>query len=231
MALSNIGGPSDVGGVTAQNALARWLAQQKQAQTQFSAAEEPLQQAVQSFQPGGGYGQGQAMLLRDEARRAKAEATASQVATGMSSGSLATSTGLRVGRDLATGLAGVEDVRTQFLSQALRDLSGLRAGQAQTTAAVTDPTYAPYMGYLGGRYGQETQQATQLQLGEMGAETAQAQIGSQEKIARIGQQTDIMGIWSREKMAEEAREAAAREAAATRTAQAKTTQKFTVPAY
>lgn len=172
MAVSNIGGPSDPGGVTAQNALARWLARQKQAQTQFSAAEQPLRQAVQSFQPGGGYGQSQAMLLRDEARRAGAEATAQQVATGMSSGSLATSTGLRVGRDLATGLAGVEDVRTQFLGQALRDLSGLRAGHAQTTAATVDPTYAPYMGYLGGRAGQETQ----LELGEMGAKAEAARL-------------------------------------------------------
>ena len=145
---------ADVGFGTTQNALARWLEQQKQAQGQFTAAAQPLQKAVQMFQPGGGYGKGQQTLLRDEARRAKAEATSRQVASGMSSGSLATGTAMRTERDLATGLAGVEDVRTQFLNQALQALSGLQTGQAQTTAQVSDPTFAPTMGYLASRFGQ-----------------------------------------------------------------------------
>lgn len=141
---------------TYQTALAGWLQRQRESRTQFTAAEEPLQQAVQMFQPGGGYGRGQETLLREEARRAGAEATAQQVATGMSSGSLATGTGLRIKRDLATGLAGVQDVRTQFLTQALQALSGMRGTQAQTTAAAVDPTYAPYMGYMAARHGQAT---------------------------------------------------------------------------
>lgn len=133
-----------------QSALSRWLVQQQQATQQFAGAEKPLRQAVQLFQPGGGYGRGQATLLQEQARQAQAEALSTQVATGMSSGSLATGTGLRVKKDLAQGLAGVEDVRTQFLTQALQSLGGLRGTQAQTTAAVSDPTYAPYMSYLGG---------------------------------------------------------------------------------
>jgi hypothetical protein len=143
-----------VGFGTTQNALARWLDQQKRAQAQFTAAQQPLQQAVQMFQPGGGYGRGQQTLLREEARRTKAEATARQVASGMSSGSLATGTAMRTERDLATGLAGVEDVRTQFLNRALQALSGLQAGQAQTTAQISDPTFAPTLGYLASRFGQ-----------------------------------------------------------------------------
>jgi len=155
---------SDVTGYGAtQNALTRWLNQQKQVQEQFSAAQKPLQQAVQMFQPGGGYGQGQTTLLRDEARRAGAEATASQVASGMSSGSLATGTGLRIKKDLATSLAGVEDQRTQFLAQALQMLSGARQGQAQTTAAAQDPIYDTYMNYLASRHGQ-TGQLSQTQM-------------------------------------------------------------------
>ena len=116
----------------AQSALQRWLGTQRQARGMFGQAEQPLRESVQMFQPGGGYGQGQAMLLKEQARQAQAEALSSQVATGMSSGSLATGTGLRVKRDLAQGLAGVEDVRTQFLTQALQSLSGLRGRRAQT---------------------------------------------------------------------------------------------------
>lgn len=145
---------ADVGFGTTQNALAQWLDQQKRSREQFTAAAQPLQQAAQMFQPGGSYGQGQQTLLREQARQAQAQATTRQVASGMSSGSLATGTRLRSERDLATGLAGVEDVRTQFLNQALQALSGLRAGQAQTTAQVSDPTFAPTMGYLASRFGQ-----------------------------------------------------------------------------
>ncbi len=144
----------DIGFRTAQTGLARWLNQQSRSREQFTAAEQPLRQAVTSFQPGGGYGRGQRTLLRDEARRAGAEATAQQVASGMSSGSLATGTKLRTERDLATGLAGVEDQRTQFLNQALSQLSGLRGQQASITAQTSDPTLTPMLGYLGQRFGQ-----------------------------------------------------------------------------
>ncbi len=145
---------ADVGYRVSQNSLRRWLDQQKRSRKQFTTAEQPLRQSVEMFQPGGGYGQGQAALFRDEARRAGAEATSQQVASGMSSGSLATGTKMRTERDLATGLAGVEDVRTQFLNQALTNLSGLRGTQAQTTAATVDPTLSPTLGYLSSRYGQ-----------------------------------------------------------------------------
>lgn len=146
---------ADVAGRSvAQNALQRWLNQQATSRTQFTAAEEPLRQSVQMFQPGGGYGRGQQTLLRDEARRTQAEATTRQVASGMSSGSLATSTAMRTKRDLATGLAGVEDQRTQFLNQALANLSGLRGQQAGLTAQINDPVAAPYLGYLAARHGQ-----------------------------------------------------------------------------
>ncbi len=136
------------GGQLGTNALTRWLNQQKRSQEQFSAAEQPLRQSVQMFQPGGGYGRGQATLLREESRRAQAEATTQQVARGMSSGSLATGTKMRTERDLATNLAGVQDVRTQFLTQALSNLSGLRGQQAGLTTQVNDPTLAPMLSYL-----------------------------------------------------------------------------------
>ena len=171
----------------AQNALARWLGTQRQAKGMFGQAEQPLQESVQMFQPGGGYGKGQATLLRGEARRAKAEALSSQVATGMSSGSLATGTGLRVERDLAQGLAGVEDVRTQFLAQALESLSGLRGQRSQTLAATQDPISVPYMSYLGGAESRASQEAMQRRQIEASVATQQMQIQAQKDAAAKAQ--------------------------------------------
>ena len=145
---------ADIGFGVTQNALAKWLQRQKESRTQFSAAEKPLQQAATAFQPGGTYGKGQKTLLRDEARRAQAEATSQQVASGMSSGSLATGTKLRTERDLATNLAGVEDQRTRFMNQILQSMSGLRGQQAGITAQTVDPTLAPTLGYMASRFGQ-----------------------------------------------------------------------------
>ena len=137
----------------ANTSLSRWLKQQAEASNLFNTAAKTLGENVQMFQPGGGYGAGQKMLLEDQARQAQAEALSNQVASGMSSGSLATGTGLRVKKDLAQNLAGVEDTRTQFLAQALQNLAGLRTTQAQQVGTVTDPSYAPFMSYLSGAYG------------------------------------------------------------------------------
>ena len=165
-----------------QSSLDRWLAQQKEASGLFNTAASTLGENVQMFQPGGGYGAGQKTLLEDQARQAQAEALSSQVSSGMSSGSLATGTGLRVKKDLAQGLAGVEDTRTQFLAQALQNLAGLRTTQAQQVGTVTDPTYSPYMGYLSGAqqssaalYSQQKQADLALTLQEMENKSAQAQ--------------------------------------------------------
>lgn len=172
------------GGV-ASNALARWLNQQKQATAQFASAEKPLQESVQMFQPGGGYGAGQKGLLQEQAKQAQAEALSSQVATGMSSGSLATGTGLRVKRDLAQGLAGVEDVRTQFLAQALQSLSGLRGTQAQTTAGVVDPTYAPLMSAQASGYSADVGAQSALQRMQLQASIAASNRASQERMLQM----------------------------------------------
>ena len=165
----------------AQNALTRWLNTQRQAKGMYGQAEQPLRESVQMFQPGGGYGRGQKMLLQGQARQAQAEALSSQVATGMSSGSLATGTGLRVKRDLAQGLAGVEDVRTQFLTQALQSLSGLRGRRAQTLATTQDPVYAPYMSYLGGAEAGASQQAMNVVQANAGLRMASMQNRNQNR--------------------------------------------------
>lgn len=159
----------------AQTALTRWLDTQKQAKGMFGSAEQPLQESVQMFQPGGGYGQGQTQLLQDQARQAQAEALSTQVASGMSSGSLATGTGLRVKKDLATGLKGVEDTRTQFLAQALQSLSGLRGQRAQTLSATQDPISVPYLSYLGGQNALASREAMNVVQANAGLQMANSQ--------------------------------------------------------
>ena len=131
---------ASVGGAY-QSALNRWLTRQKQSAQQFQGAADPLQQAVSSFQPGGSFGAGRIADLEAGARKSKALAMSNQVASGMSSGSLATSTGLRVDADLAQAKLGVEDTRTQFLNQARQALSGLRGQQASQTGATSDPFF------------------------------------------------------------------------------------------
>ncbi len=133
---------------TYASALQRWLDQQKKSGELFSQAAAPLTQAVNLFQPGGGYGAGQNVLIEDEARRAKAEALANMVATGMSSGSLATSTGLRIGSDMTKAKLGVQDTRTQFLADALSKLAGLRGTYASQVGTSVEPFSNQYMGNM-----------------------------------------------------------------------------------
>ena len=127
-------------------ALNQWLARQRQSQQQYAGAAAPLQQNIQDFQPGGAFGRGQVAMLEADARRAGAAATTQQVASGMSSGSLATSTGLRINSDLSQAKLGVDDTRMQFLAQARQALSGLQGQQAGQTASTYDPYFNTYQG-------------------------------------------------------------------------------------
>lgn len=136
-------------------ALNQWLTRQKQSQQQYRGAAAPLQQNVADFQPGGAFGRGQVAILEADARRAGAAATAQQVASGMSSGSLATSTGLRIGSDLSQAKLGVDDTRMQFLAQARQSLSGLRGQQAGQTASTYDPFFNTYQGAQTAQRGQD----------------------------------------------------------------------------
>ncbi len=125
-------------------ALGRWLARQNQSRQTFNQAAQPLQQNIQAFQPGGSFGAGQIATLEDEARRAGALATSQQVASGMSSGSLATSTGLRISSDLTKAKLGVEDTRMQFLARARESLAGLRGQEASQVGATSDPFFSTF---------------------------------------------------------------------------------------
>ena len=173
-------------------ALDRWLQSQNQAQQQFRTAAEPLKQAASMFAVGGGYGAGQRSLLEQQAKQAKSEALLNQVNSGMSSGSLATSTGLRVNQDLSQGLLGVEDTRTQFLNQALQALSSLQAQQAGTTAASQDPFFNTYLGASTAQRGQNidaSNAARQFQL--QGTAQKQDAANAQKQLNLQQQQLDL----------------------------------------
>jgi len=145
------------------------------------------------FQPSGGYGAGQNALIEDEARRAKAEALSAQVATGMSSGSLATSTGLRVGSDMTKAKLGVQDTRTQFLVDALSQLSGLRATRAGQVAGNADPYTNSYMGNLAQQNNNQLNyQMAEKQLQQQAYE-AQAARNRQNLLDSRQWQADFMG--------------------------------------
>ncbi len=135
-------------------ALGRWLNRQQQARGLYAGAAAPLQANVEAFQPGGSFGAGQIATLEDEARKAGALATSQQVASGMSSGSLATSTGLRISSDLAKAKLGVDDTRTQFLTQARQSLAGIRGQEASQVAATSDPFFSTFQGAQTAQRGQ-----------------------------------------------------------------------------
>lgn len=177
------------GDIAHRDALSRWLSRQRTATQKFASAEKPLREAVNMFQVGGGYGEGQRALLQDQAKQALAEAMTNQVASGMSSGSLATSTALRTKSDLAKNLAGVEDTRTQFLTQALQALSGLRGTEAQTIANLVDPTYAPYMSYVSGANAAAAQQAAATLSANAALKSNYMQTQAQKEVARIQSDT------------------------------------------
>jgi hypothetical protein len=91
----------------------------------FNPAKNTLEEMIKLFRQGGGYGAGQNAIIDAQANQAQAKAASDAVASGMSSGSLATSTGTRIASDTAKAKLGVEDTRTNFLAQAMQALSSL----------------------------------------------------------------------------------------------------------
>lgn len=88
-------------------------------------AQTTLEDIIKMFRQGGGYGAGQNAIIDTQANQAQAKAMSDQVTSGMSSGSLAASTGARISGDTAKAKLGVEDARTNFLAQAMQALSSL----------------------------------------------------------------------------------------------------------
>lgn len=171
-----------------QDALRRWLERQRQMKEQFGLAERPIQEELRLYAPGGGYGAGQRGIAEEQMRTGRAEALHRLVATGMSSGSLATGVQMQTRRGLEQAYRGIEDVRTERYGGALGRLASLRAGLAQMYGTAEEPSYAPAAGIYAGIYGtdvgftgQQLGQQTQLQMAGMQATAA-------DKLAKLRQQ-------------------------------------------
>jgi hypothetical protein len=91
----------------------------------FNSSKNALEEMVKLFRQGGGYGAGQNAIIDEQANQTQAKAASDAVASGMSSGSLATSTGARIASDTAKAKLGVEDTRTNMLAQAMQALSNM----------------------------------------------------------------------------------------------------------
>lgn len=178
---------------TYQSTLGRWLTRQQESQTQFRQAAEPLGEAKGMYAPGGTYGAGQRVIIEEEARKARAKALSGYVASGMSSGTNVAGMQTRVAGDVTRAKLGVEDVRTERLTDILTRLSGLRATAAGQKGAAVDPTYAPYMGSL-------TSQAAS-QLGFMGQRQGIKAAGKRQSASIAAQQGMFaQSLASKEKM-------------------------------
>jgi len=142
------------------SALKRFQEKVTQARTDFGKAEKPIQETVESFRPGGGYGAGQHAIIEREAREALGAGQASLVQTGMASGStMAGLHGLVKARATEQTL-GVEDVRTENLSNALMALSNLRASAAGALLTAQEPGMESIAGFEASRMGSIAGQAT-----------------------------------------------------------------------
>lgn len=171
-------------------ALRRWLDRQRQMTQQFGRAEEPIREELQLYAPGGGYGAGQRGIAEEQMKTGRAEALHRLVATGMSSGSLATGVQIQARRGLEQAYRGIEDVRTERYGGALGRLASLRAGLGQLYGTIEEPSYAPAVGAYTSMYGADIGLAGQ-QLGQWGeTQRLGMQISSAEKLAKLRRQQE-----------------------------------------
>jgi len=114
--------------------------QQAKAEAQKPVAAE-FGEVADIYKTGGEYGVGAKENIRDIAAQNLAKSSAANVATGMSSGSMATATRARYSRDVSKGIQEVEDVRYERLGSALqavaqaKEARGIRIGQAFSDTA------------------------------------------------------------------------------------------------
>jgi len=162
---------ADIGSLY-QGALSRFTDRLNQARTDFTKAESPLQENIDLFRPGGGYGAGQHALIDEEARKALGAGRTSLVASGMASGSSMANLETGVGRGATTAMLGVEDVRTENLSAALNALANLRGAAAGSYLSAQEPGYEGAASALAGLSAAELNAYASLEASQMGAEAS-----------------------------------------------------------
>lgn len=166
-------------------ALSRWLGRQKQMTTEFGLAEQPLLETKALYAKGGEYGAGQRGIAEEQFRKSRAEALHNLVASGMSSGSLATGINIAARGGLEQAYRNIEDIRTERYSDALSRLSTLRAGLGQLYGTVQEPSYAPAAGAFTSIYGADVG-LTGQQTGIQGRQqVAGMQISAADRLAKL----------------------------------------------
>jgi hypothetical protein len=100
------------------SALSDWSKGLGQYSNMMGAALSPLQQQMQAYQPGGGYGQGQRQQAQENVQQGVSQDLGGMVASGMSSMAGARGVGTRAGSELSKLYGNIEDTRNQLLNQA-----------------------------------------------------------------------------------------------------------------
>ena len=138
-------------------ALGRFTKQQKAMRSDFQGAESPLQTARTLFEKGGGYGEGQRSLIREEGQKTQATVLSNMVGSGMASGTNFAGATAAINKGMTTQMLQVEDVRTERLSDILKSLTALRAQAAGVMGTTREPDFSSYMGGLSSAINNDTQ--------------------------------------------------------------------------
>ncbi len=125
-----------------------WRSDIAKSNEQFEQSLTPLQKAIDMFQVGGSYGEGQRRTVAEESKKTLASMNLGNVRSGMSSGSMASGNKARVGKDRTTAFANIEDQRMSFLTPLMQMLSQLMESRARTTAGRVNPYMNNYMSNL-----------------------------------------------------------------------------------
>jgi hypothetical protein len=102
-----------------------------------------LQQMMNYYKPGGGYGQGQRMEAEQAVKGGVAQDLGNMVASGMSSQFGARGTQTRAGSELSKLYKNIEDTRSQLWQQSTQPYNQLMASIANMYSS--RPTYNQYM--------------------------------------------------------------------------------------
>lgn len=128
---------------TAQDAYKKMIEEMQGAKEAAAVLPTEYTSIAEMFKAGGTYGAGQRAILEEQLKKGVALEQAALVASGMSSGTLASAVKGRYARGLATGYQQIEDIRTEKLASALgavaaaKEARGVRlTGAYQTTAGL-----------------------------------------------------------------------------------------------
>jgi hypothetical protein len=134
-----------------EDALRNWQGGINNYSSMMQAALSPLQQNMQYYQPGSGYGQGQRQQAQENVQQGVSQDLGSMVASGMSSMAGARGVGTRAGSELSKLYSNIEDTRAGLLNQ-------ITGNYAQT--------YASMLGGYGNMYNNQPNYGQYVKVGQ-----------------------------------------------------------------